>query len=142
MLVPRTVVDGVGGMDDRFFMYGEEAEWCFRIRRAGWQILYFPGASIVHHGGQSARQTPDAMVLALARSQLRLFRLVRGWPTAYAANFLMLVRDLARLPIWAVVSWSGGPRGSELTRQLRPAALRVPFLLRRLMGQGWAENDA
>jgi GT2 family glycosyltransferase len=142
MLVPRAVVDEIGGMDERFFMYGEEAEWCFRIRRAGWQILYFPGTRIVHHGGQSARQTPDAMVLAMTRSQLRLFRMVRGWPAAYAANLLMLARDLTRLPLWAVMSWLGGKGDPDLTRQLRPAALRVPLLLRRVVGQGWAESDA
>ena len=141
MLVPRGVIEAIGGMDERFFMYGEEAEWCFRIRRAGWRILYDPEASIVHHGGQSARQTPDAMVLAMTRSQLRLFRLVRGAKSAYFANLLMLVRDLARLPFWAAARLLGHGEESHPARQLRPSALRVPFLLRRALGRGWAEDD-
>jgi N-acetylglucosaminyl-diphospho-decaprenol L-rhamnosyltransferase len=56
MLVRRAVVDAVGGLDERCFMFGEDLEWCWRIRRAGWEVHYEPAAQVVHLGGQSSRQ--------------------------------------------------------------------------------------
>jgi GT2 family glycosyltransferase len=56
ILVKRTVIDEVGGFDERFHMYGEDNEWCLRIVRAGWQLVFQPDAVILHHGAQSSLQ--------------------------------------------------------------------------------------
>src|SRR4029079_17667341 len=48
MLMPRTVFDTTGGFSEAFFMYGEDLEWCYRIRAAGFRIRHFPEASLVH----------------------------------------------------------------------------------------------
>ena len=54
MLVRREVIEEVGGFDERFHMYGEDNEWCLRIKRAGWQLLFEPEAVVMHHGGASS----------------------------------------------------------------------------------------
>ena len=46
------MIDQVGGLDERFHMYGEDDEWCLRITRAGWLLVFEPDAAVVHHGGQ------------------------------------------------------------------------------------------
>ena len=56
ILFKREVIDEVGGFDERFHMYGEDNEWCFRVNRAGWQLIFEPAAVIVHHGASSSRQ--------------------------------------------------------------------------------------
>lgn len=56
ILVRRTVIEAVGGFDERFHMYGEDNEWCLRIVRAGWQLIFQPSAVILHHGAQSSLQ--------------------------------------------------------------------------------------
>ncbi len=56
MLVRRTVIDEVGGFDERFHMYGEDNEWCLRIARAGWLLVFQPAAVIRHHGAASSLQ--------------------------------------------------------------------------------------
>jgi GT2 family glycosyltransferase len=56
ILVRRTVIEEVGGFDERFHMYGEDNEWCLRILRAGWQLVFQPEAVILHHGAQSSLQ--------------------------------------------------------------------------------------
>src|SRR5262249_52349017 len=56
MLVRREVVERVGGLDERYFMFGEDMEWCWRTRRAGWSVDYEPAATVVHLGGQSSQQ--------------------------------------------------------------------------------------
>jgi O-antigen biosynthesis protein len=48
--------DGAGLLDEAFFMYGEDLDWCFRIRQAGWQIFYTPATQIIHYKGESTRK--------------------------------------------------------------------------------------
>ncbi len=52
MMVKREVIEQVGGLDERFHMYAEDTEWCLRINRAGWQLLFEPCAVVTHHGSQ------------------------------------------------------------------------------------------
>jgi N-acetylglucosaminyl-diphospho-decaprenol L-rhamnosyltransferase len=53
MLVRREAIDEVGLLDEDYFLFSEETDWCFRFRQAGWQVLFFPGAECVHVGGAS-----------------------------------------------------------------------------------------
>jgi GT2 family glycosyltransferase len=53
MAIRRAVVDAIGYLDETYFAYQEDADFCFRARQAGWQVWYYPGAVITHFGGQS-----------------------------------------------------------------------------------------
>lgn len=56
MLVRREALDEVGGLDERFWMYGEDLDWCLRFTRAGWDVTYWPGVSVLHvKAGSSGR---------------------------------------------------------------------------------------
>jgi GT2 family glycosyltransferase len=52
MLIRKEVFDQIGFLDERFFAYQEDADFCFRARQAGWRIFYFPAAQVIHYGGQ------------------------------------------------------------------------------------------
>jgi N-acetylglucosaminyl-diphospho-decaprenol L-rhamnosyltransferase len=56
ILVRRMVIEEVGGFDERFHMYGEDNEWCLRIARRGWQLVFQPAAVVLHRGAQSTLQ--------------------------------------------------------------------------------------
>jgi N-acetylglucosaminyl-diphospho-decaprenol L-rhamnosyltransferase len=51
LLVRREATEAVGLFDERFFMFSEETDWCYRFRRAGWRVLFYPAAEVVHVGG-------------------------------------------------------------------------------------------
>ncbi len=72
MLVRRETLKAAGPMDEDYFMYGEEADWCYRFRKAGWKNLFTPDGSIVHLGGVSTSQVKPQMMLQL-RAGLLLF---------------------------------------------------------------------
>jgi GT2 family glycosyltransferase len=55
MIVRRQVLEEVGGFDEAYFMYGEDLDWCFRMREAGWKIYYTPATEIIHFRGESGR---------------------------------------------------------------------------------------
>lgn len=60
LLVRRQAVEQVGLLDERFFMYFEDNDWCLRLRRHGWKVYYNPQAAITHLGGQSLKRNPAA----------------------------------------------------------------------------------
>jgi len=68
-LVRSKAIEEVGLLDENFFLYGEEIEWCYRMRKAGWQIIYLPVKSILHYGAQTTRREPQKMYI-LKRSNL------------------------------------------------------------------------
>ena len=55
LMIRRKVVEQIGLLDERFFMYGEELDWCLRAKRAGWTVMYYPDAQIVHYKGESTK---------------------------------------------------------------------------------------
>lgn len=55
LMIRRKVIDDIGMLDERFFMYGEDLDWCLRAKKAAWTVMYYPGAEIVHHKGECSR---------------------------------------------------------------------------------------
>lgn len=55
LMIRREVIKRVGLLDERFFMYGEDLDWCFRVKKAGYSIYYVPDTSIIHFHGQSSK---------------------------------------------------------------------------------------
>ncbi len=68
----------VGPLDKRFFMYCEEIDWAWRMRKAGWQSWLAPVAEVLHHGGASTGQARPQMMAHLWKSRARLYRKHRG----------------------------------------------------------------
>ena len=58
MLVRRVVIQQVGMFDEAFRLYGEDLDWAFRIKQAGWRVRYHPAVVVLHLKGQSSRQRP------------------------------------------------------------------------------------
>jgi N-acetylglucosaminyl-diphospho-decaprenol L-rhamnosyltransferase len=87
MLVRREAVEQVGPLDDAFFLFSEETDWCHRFREAGWKVLFYPGAECVHvgaasHGGRMFREN--------VRGHLRFLAKHRGLRYAERARRLLL----------------------------------------------------
>ncbi|GAC1324201.1 MAG: glycosyltransferase family 2 protein [Chloroflexota bacterium] len=78
MLIRRAAWTDVGPLDEAYFMYLEEVDWCRRAKDRDWQVWYEPRAVVVHHAGQSTRQAPDAMFAQLWRSRLRYYQRFSG----------------------------------------------------------------
>lgn len=78
LMIRRAVVEAIGPLDEGFFMYGEEQDWCLRAKAAGWGVYYLPTAAITHLGGASAELAPDPMLAARFASSFRLLGKHRG----------------------------------------------------------------
>lgn len=74
MLVRREAIDQVGGLDEQFFMYGEDIDWCYRIKQAGWDIWYYPKTTVVHFKGASSRRKPFKIIYEFHRAMALFHR--------------------------------------------------------------------
>lgn len=137
MLLPREVYETAGGMDETFFMYGEEAEWCWRIRRNRYTILYYPGARISHFGGASAKQDWASMTLSMAKGQVLFLLKTRAYPVAWLANLMMTLRDTPRWVLYALLALLPGAKARQTRERLALSARRFPHHLAGLVGMGW-----
>jgi GT2 family glycosyltransferase len=87
LLVRREAADAVGLFDEDFFMFSEEVDWMTRFRRAGWTVVFFPDAEVVHVGGASHG---GRMYVENLRGHLRWFAKHRGVKDAERARKLLL----------------------------------------------------
>ncbi len=90
LLVRREAIEQAGLLDEGYFMYSEEMEWCRRIKACGWRVVYLPAATVIHHEGRSSEQVVAARHIHFQRSKLRYYRQVhgRGWAAVLRAFLL------------------------------------------------------
>jgi GT2 family glycosyltransferase len=67
-MIRKKVIEEVGPLDERFFMYGEELDWCLRVKRAGWSVVYYPAAEIIHYKGESTKYNSRKAALEFYRA--------------------------------------------------------------------------
>lgn len=102
ILVRRSVIESVGGLDERFAIYCEETEWCRRAGKARWRILHVPGARLWHKGVQRNYRPKPAVTHYLTRNRLLMSWTHHARISARYAAVLQTVRTLA--------SWSVRPK--------------------------------
>jgi N-acetylglucosaminyl-diphospho-decaprenol L-rhamnosyltransferase len=93
LLLRAEAVREVGLADEGFFLFSEEKDWCYRFRRAGWKVIYYPGAHVAHVGGVSYE---PRMVRELVRSNLRYMAKHHGERSAERARKVMLAGTALR----------------------------------------------
>ncbi|MHB8413709.1 MAG: glycosyltransferase family 2 protein [Candidatus Acidiferrales bacterium] len=73
-MIQRKAIENVGLLDERFFMYGEDVDWCKRFHNAGWRIVYFADAEAIHYGGASSSDAPIRFYIEMHRARLQYWR--------------------------------------------------------------------
>jgi hypothetical protein len=107
LLVRQTVFETVGLLDERLFLYSEEPEWCWRVRRAGWRVRYIPAAEIVHHEGTSTSQNVAARQRAFATSKAYMMGKIHGPLTGLLTRAVLVADQCVRL-VREGVKWALG----------------------------------
>lgn len=133
MLMPRAAIDSVGGLDERFFFYAEDLEWCWRAHTLGWEIWFEPSA-VVHHleNTSGAQLYAGARTRAHMRNSLRFYRRAHGTPSALAWWALntaggalrvgRALRDRDRAGLRAWTNFVRAQVGSVFARERRPGS--------------------
>lgn len=104
MMARGTAVQQVGKLDERFFMYCEEIDWAWRMRKAGWESWLVPEAVVTHHSGASTKQARPETTAHLWESRAHLYRKHRG-PLTRAIVTALVRRTFSRQPPAATPEW-------------------------------------
>lgn len=114
LMTRAAVLREVGLLDEGFFMYDEDVDWCLRARQAGWRLQLLPALAVRHYGGRSSGRSPSGqrarnlpsegslrMRYELRRSRYRLYRKYRGVTETLVLKLLTDAMLLADSAVWA-----------------------------------------
>lgn len=135
MLVRREAILDTGLLDEGYFIYAEEVDWCLRMRQRGWEAWCAPAVRVVHHEAQSTRQFRDQMFTALWKSRFRLF--ARHYGPAFNWTARRLVRmGLRKMRREALRTYRAG-RIDYIAYEKHLSALREVDALSRLPAESF-----
>ena len=106
MLVRKECIENIGGLDEAYFMYGEEMDWCWRMERAGWEVWFYNDATIIHYGGMSSAQNPAEMQCEAQRSLLYFIQKREGRLARAVGRGLLMFSGGFRVIYWGC-RWIG-----------------------------------
>jgi len=113
IMVRREALNDVGLLDENFFMYSEEVDFCRRLQKKGWSLYWVPQAEVVHYGGQSTRQVAGDMFLQLYKGKLQYFRKHQGRGAGLLYKLILLVGSLPRLALIPITWLERPPRRQQ-----------------------------
>lgn len=85
MMIRNRAIEDVGKLDEDYFFFLEETDWCYRMQKAGWKVYHIPDARVIHLGGQSKKRAPWQSQVEYCRSLYTFFRKNRS-----AFSYIML----------------------------------------------------
>jgi len=131
-MIRREAFDQVGLLDENLFMYGDDVDWCRRAWKAGWQVVFFPGARAIHDRGKITAPYPVRFAVAQQRSVLYYWRKHHGFWGEMGIRSIMLFHYLLRYAYALVSGLARQTPGTEdeVRKQVSGACLRGIFLER------------
>jgi GT2 family glycosyltransferase len=99
MMARRQMVNQVGLLDDRYFMYAEDVDWCKRSSDAGWDNAFCPEAKIIHYGGASSSVAPVRYYIEMQRANVQYFAKHHGRCGVLIFRLILFVHHVIRLPM-------------------------------------------
>ncbi|UEM15925.1 glycosyltransferase family 2 protein [Bradyrhizobium barranii subsp. barranii] len=129
MLVRREAIAQVGLMDEAYFVYSEEADWCYRFAQAGWRRVFTPSARIVHldGGAKSTKQASKKMFVQLQKSAMIYHRKNLGLASWWLLKLIYIASNFVRMIAWFVLSVVKRDNGSWHKSAAAKAALVFHF---------------
>jgi GT2 family glycosyltransferase len=95
----REAVEQVGLLDEQFFFYGEDIDWCKRFVQTGWKIVFLPQAEATHFGGGSSSSAHLRLSIEMLRATLKYWRKHHGALGAFACRLLLILHHGSRLAV-------------------------------------------
>lgn len=125
-MIRREAFDAVGLLDEGLFMYGDDVDWCRRCWKAGWEVVFFPGAQAIHDRGKITAPYPVRFAVAQQKSVLYYWSKHHGFLGVLGIRSIILFHHLLRYS-WAVLKSfrnPSKPAGSNVSKEVSAACLR------------------
>ena len=129
LMLRRSALDQVGALDEGYFMYTEEADLCYRLKQAGWRVVFLPDAQIVHIGGQSTKRCASRMAVQLPISRHRFIRKFQGSGPAALFKGAVALGSALRLLAWSPSWFTANGYRKDLEQRLRTQSALVKWAI-------------
>ena len=106
ILTRAEIIHSLGGLDERFFFFAEETDWCRRVREAGWKTVFAPVGKIVHYGGGSVKKLNYKRDVMLTSAMVQLHEKHGGKAAKIIAYITLMFFNLSRCTIWFIAAVS------------------------------------
>lgn len=132
LMVRGEAMAEVGLLDDAFFFYGEETDWCYRFAAAGWRLVLAPVGEITHFGGGSVKKLNHKRNIMLSEGTIRFHRKHYGWIGGAACWLLLWLFNLSRAVIWTALGLIGSAARRETAQNFRRVVIHF--------GEAWPRH--
>lgn len=103
LIARRKAVEKIGGLDEGFFMYFEETDWCWRMKTEGGKVFYTAGKGIAHHGGSETGHFDERRLVHYHASLIRFYRKHYSSLRLVMLRPLLVLRSVIRIMVWGAV---------------------------------------
>lgn len=97
LIVRREALEQVGNLDNRFFIYSEDIDWCKRFWTSGWEVVFFPDAHAIHFRGGSSSNAPTRFAVEQDRASIQYWKKHHTLPQQFAIKFIMTTHHTLRV---------------------------------------------
>lgn len=130
LMARRSMIDEIGVLDEEYFLYMEETDWCRRMKSGGWERFYVPGAEVIHRFGGSPGNTAAAMLLRHLESRFIYYRRHFSRTALAVVSVAYLLRALWSAPLWTAAQFVL-PAGRKYRAREQARYWRLAFRLSR-----------
>jgi GT2 family glycosyltransferase len=128
-IVRRSALDEVGPLDEHFFMYGEDVDWCTRFRQAGWRLVYYPLAKAIHYAGRSSATDPTRFYVEMQKGNLQYWKKHKTAFTQAAFLGIIAIHHLLRVAGYGLLYFAFRSHSLEAASKVRRSAASLRWLV-------------
>jgi GT2 family glycosyltransferase len=133
-LVRRETLNQVGPLDEEFFMYGEDMDWCKRFWADGWQVFFVPSAEASHYGGASTSNSPVRFYVEMHRGNLQYWKKHHSYLAVAGYFVIMCVHELFRAAAYFIAALIKPPTRKSYHLKMRRSVTCLKWLVLSALG--------
>lgn len=128
-IVRREALPKVGLLDEKFFMYGEDMDWCKRFRAGDWRIAFVPEAEAIHYGGASSANAPIRFFIEKQRADLQYWAKHHGCMARHCFFLISCLHHALRVLAYTCACYAARSRAEERRFKVRRSLRCLRWLL-------------
>lgn len=132
-MVRQNAVNNVGLLDENFFMYAEDKDWCKRFKKEGWQVVFFPDAEAIHFGGASSSNAPIKFYIEMQRANIQYWRKHYSRFAQIGFILITLAHHLIRLVGQVMILIRRPSRWTAITFRIKRSIAGIQLLFRNII---------
>lgn len=142
-MIRKEALNKAGLLDERFFMYSEDKDWCKRFYETGWKVIFFPDAEAIHYGGASSSNSPIRFYIEMQKANLQYWKKHYSRCACNAYLFLIFLHHMFRVLGYISVYLISKRNRNQSAFKIRRSYTTIQWLIGKTIGKNinkWDDN--